>query len=246
MPWAEMSVVSQRYQVVQMVRSGIWTVSEAAARKSVSRKTVYKWLHRFDEGGVEALQDRPRAPHHSPSNSGAILRTPAPPRLGCRQAAQARRRAGSRASLAVGEHNPSSAERGKAGVPAAPASSPPGTAAAADGGDRYSQRALDGGLQGRISSREPTAVLPADDAGLRQPVLVEVPRTEWRERRAGSTGDGRPLPRSRPARRNSVRWGPAIRRPGAVQAESIVGVVAQARYSGLPDSSRFASGQRAP
>lgn len=76
MPWAEMSVVSQRYQVVQMVRSGIWTVSEAAAREGVSRKTVYKWLHRFDEGGVEALQDRPRAPHHSPSKTAPELLEP--------------------------------------------------------------------------------------------------------------------------------------------------------------------------
>lgn len=39
--------------------------TEAAIRYHVSRKTVYKWLKRYD-GSIESLKDRSRRPHHSP------------------------------------------------------------------------------------------------------------------------------------------------------------------------------------
>lgn len=37
----------------------------AALRNRISRKTVYKWMQRYD-GTVESLKDRPRTPHRSP------------------------------------------------------------------------------------------------------------------------------------------------------------------------------------
>lgn len=40
-------------------------VTSAALRNRISRKTIYKWLNRYD-GTVESLKDRPRTPHHSP------------------------------------------------------------------------------------------------------------------------------------------------------------------------------------
>jgi transposase len=39
--------------------------TQTAIRYKISRKTVYKWLNRFD-GTVESLQDRSKRPHNSP------------------------------------------------------------------------------------------------------------------------------------------------------------------------------------
>ena len=40
--------------------------SAGCSRFGVSRKTGYKWLGRFDEGGRQGLRDRSRAPHQCP------------------------------------------------------------------------------------------------------------------------------------------------------------------------------------
>src|SRR5215510_8474761 len=66
MPWLETSPVEQRERFIRDHRLALYTMSELCARYAVSRKTGYKWLDRFDEGGRVALQDRSRAPHHCP------------------------------------------------------------------------------------------------------------------------------------------------------------------------------------
>jgi putative transposase len=43
------------------------SVSELCAAYGISRKTGYKWIERFTSGGVAALVDQSRRPHHSPS-----------------------------------------------------------------------------------------------------------------------------------------------------------------------------------
>ena len=40
-------------------------VTAAANRYKLSRKTVHKWIKRYD-GTIESLKDHPRTPHHSP------------------------------------------------------------------------------------------------------------------------------------------------------------------------------------
>jgi len=42
------------------------TVTEASIRFRISRKTIYKWLKRYD-GTLESLEDRSHRPHHSPN-----------------------------------------------------------------------------------------------------------------------------------------------------------------------------------
>ena len=42
------------------------TIKDLCEWFGISRKTGYKWIHRYDEGGREALADRSRAPHHHP------------------------------------------------------------------------------------------------------------------------------------------------------------------------------------
>jgi len=66
MPWEETEPMIERIKFVLDVESGVFQFSEICQRYGVSRKTGYKWLKRFLEGGVEALRDQSRAPHHCP------------------------------------------------------------------------------------------------------------------------------------------------------------------------------------
>jgi transposase InsO family protein len=43
------------------------TISELGEHYHVSRKTVYKWISRYEDGGMEALQEASRAPYRHPN-----------------------------------------------------------------------------------------------------------------------------------------------------------------------------------
>jgi transposase InsO family protein len=66
MPWLETAPVDQRERFIRDHRLDLYTMTELSARYGISRKTGYKWLRRFDEGGRTGLQDRSRAPLHCP------------------------------------------------------------------------------------------------------------------------------------------------------------------------------------
>lgn len=67
MGWRETCAVSERMRFVLNVERGERTIAEACRLTGVSRKTGYKWLARYEQGGVLALQDRSRAPHTHPN-----------------------------------------------------------------------------------------------------------------------------------------------------------------------------------
>lgn len=66
MPWKVSGPVEQRREFIQAHQSGLYSMSELCAAFAISRKTGYKWLHRFEAGGVATLGDRSRAPLSSP------------------------------------------------------------------------------------------------------------------------------------------------------------------------------------
>lgn len=66
MPWLETSPMGQRERLIEEHRVGLYTMTELCERYSISRKTGYKWLERFEEEGRKGLVDRSRAPHHCP------------------------------------------------------------------------------------------------------------------------------------------------------------------------------------
>jgi putative transposase len=66
MPWLETSPVEQRERFIRAHRLDVYAMTELCARYGISRKTGYKWLTRYDEGGCAGLQDRSRAPQHCP------------------------------------------------------------------------------------------------------------------------------------------------------------------------------------
>ena len=62
MPWQECDQVSLRIEFVTLATSEGANLSALCRRFGISRKTGYKWLGRYRDGGEAALADRPRRP----------------------------------------------------------------------------------------------------------------------------------------------------------------------------------------
>jgi len=63
---ARTTVYSREQMVKRVLNEGV-SVSEVASQFGVSRRTVYKWLVRFRQGGIQALRNRSSRPIRSPS-----------------------------------------------------------------------------------------------------------------------------------------------------------------------------------
>lgn len=66
MPWTETCVMDLKMQLIADWLRGEHSISDLARGYGVSRKTVYKWVKRYQEEGAAGLQDRSRAPGHCP------------------------------------------------------------------------------------------------------------------------------------------------------------------------------------
>src|ERR1700716_2659196 len=62
----EMSVIEQRYKAGLAVIGGGRTVSEVASDWGVSRRTMHRWLVRYEGDGLEGLNNRSHRPAQSP------------------------------------------------------------------------------------------------------------------------------------------------------------------------------------
>ena len=62
MAWRYTKVEDQREYLVKSYISKTATMSELCEECGISRKTGYKWVERYRDGGVEALRDQSRAP----------------------------------------------------------------------------------------------------------------------------------------------------------------------------------------
>src|SRR5690242_10711047 len=69
----EMSVTEQRYKAVQGVLADGRTVGEVAGQWEVSRRTLHRWLSRYEGGGLEALGDGSHRPAHCPHQMPAAI-----------------------------------------------------------------------------------------------------------------------------------------------------------------------------
>lgn len=67
MPWKVDDVVEQRYRFILEWQRGEFGLAELCRQFEVSRQTGYKWVERFELGGLEGLRDRSRAPHRRPN-----------------------------------------------------------------------------------------------------------------------------------------------------------------------------------
>lgn len=62
MTWRLTKVEELREYLVKSYISNLYSMSELCEECGVSRKTGYKWYHRYLEGGTAALEDLPKAP----------------------------------------------------------------------------------------------------------------------------------------------------------------------------------------
>lgn len=62
MPWKEVNHMTERSRLVLLAEDGTYTLTELAEQFGISRKTAYKWVSRYQAGGLSALEDRSRAP----------------------------------------------------------------------------------------------------------------------------------------------------------------------------------------
>jgi transposase InsO family protein len=69
MPWHEVSTMSLRNEFVMLAQCDDAKFSGLCRRYGISRKTGYKWLHRFTVEGPAGLADRSRRPQRCPHHA---------------------------------------------------------------------------------------------------------------------------------------------------------------------------------
>ena len=62
MSWRNVKVEDQREYLVQSYLSNVASMKELCEECGVSRKTGYKWVHRYEKDGKKGLSDLSRAP----------------------------------------------------------------------------------------------------------------------------------------------------------------------------------------
>jgi putative transposase len=73
MPWKEVHSLDQRRELIKTYESGLFTVMELSEQFGVSRKTAYKWIHRFEASGLPGLVEQTRAPHKCPHRTPSYI-----------------------------------------------------------------------------------------------------------------------------------------------------------------------------
>lgn len=63
----------ERTKFIVAYQQNAYSMTELAERFGVSRKTAYKWLARFNAGGLDALYDQSRAPHTCPHRTEVTI-----------------------------------------------------------------------------------------------------------------------------------------------------------------------------
>ncbi len=71
MTWKQVLPMDEKVRFISDYLNGVFSFTELCARYGISRKTGYKWVDRYVEGGAGALEDRPRTPRSSPRRTPA-------------------------------------------------------------------------------------------------------------------------------------------------------------------------------
>jgi len=73
MAWGMVDVAEQRIAFVVRASGREKPISELCKDAKISRPTGYSWLRRFQAGGLAAVAEKSRRPHHSPTRTGKDL-----------------------------------------------------------------------------------------------------------------------------------------------------------------------------
>jgi putative transposase len=70
MPWKETCPMDQKIQLLSDWSKQEYTITELSQTYNVSRKTIYKWVERYQNKGPEGLNESSRAPLNHPNETG--------------------------------------------------------------------------------------------------------------------------------------------------------------------------------
>lgn len=73
MPWKMERPMDQKLKLISNWLEEEDDISEIARRFGVSRKTVYKWINRYKEEGIQGLEEKSRAAHSHPNITENII-----------------------------------------------------------------------------------------------------------------------------------------------------------------------------
>lgn len=74
MPWKnQQTPMELKKEFVQIADQPNANMSQLCRRYNISRKTGYKWLHRYQNEGMEGLAERSRRPNHSPNKTADYI-----------------------------------------------------------------------------------------------------------------------------------------------------------------------------
>jgi transposase-like protein len=73
MSWKRVTVMDQRVRFIAEYLKGYFLFNELCFQFSISRKTGYKWVQRYEEYGIEGLTDRARRPHTCPHKTDTAI-----------------------------------------------------------------------------------------------------------------------------------------------------------------------------
>jgi putative transposase len=69
MPWSQLSPMDQKTQFIADYLRRSLSVTELCDHYGISRKTGYKWIERYEHGGLASLAERSRRPHACPTQT---------------------------------------------------------------------------------------------------------------------------------------------------------------------------------
>lgn len=69
MPWKELCALDLRTEMLERWLTGEYGATELAENYGVSRKTVYKWIRRYQDNGMVGLEGLSREPYHHPNET---------------------------------------------------------------------------------------------------------------------------------------------------------------------------------
>jgi transposase InsO family protein len=69
MPWEGVTVSEARERLLEDWKLNYYSKTELAERHSITRKTVHKWIDRFEQGGLAGFHEHSRRPHRSPGQT---------------------------------------------------------------------------------------------------------------------------------------------------------------------------------
>ena len=73
MPWKESCAMDQKIQMIGNWLSSEYSITELSEMYGVSRKTIYKWIGRYETAGEDGLKELPRAPWDHPNETPSEL-----------------------------------------------------------------------------------------------------------------------------------------------------------------------------